>query len=141
MTSLPPEYRDLDAWPFGDGPELADELLALVLEGKKTATCCGLWQYEAEKWPLPKPGTRWVVLDGRRTPRCVVETTEATVKPFNKVDAAFAYDEGEDDRTYESWRRAHEGYFTRQGKFSPDMMVVCERFKLIEIFATESALS
>ena len=30
--------EDLVCEPFGDGPELADELLGLILEGKKTAT-------------------------------------------------------------------------------------------------------
>jgi len=30
---------DLDSFAFGDTPELANELLALVLAGKKTATC------------------------------------------------------------------------------------------------------
>ena len=138
MVTIPPEYRNLARYPFGDGPELADELLALVLEGKKTATCCGLWQYEAEKWPLPQVGGRWIVLDGKGNPRCVVETTGVEIKRFDNVDEKFAYDEGEDDRTYASWRRAHENYFTRQGKLSPDMMVVCERFKLIAVFAGEA---
>jgi uncharacterized protein YhfF len=32
-------WSKLDQFPFGDGPELADELLALILAGKKTATC------------------------------------------------------------------------------------------------------
>ena len=30
---------DLPRWSFGDSPELADALLALVREGRKTATC------------------------------------------------------------------------------------------------------
>jgi uncharacterized protein YhfF len=139
--TVPPEYKGLSAYPFGDGPQLSDELLALVLEGKKTATCGALWQYAAEKWPLPEVGGRWIVLDGRGKPRCVVETTESSVKRFDEVDEKFAYDEGEDDRTYASWRHAHENYFTRQGKFSPDMLVVCERFKLIATFAAQEAVS
>jgi uncharacterized protein YhfF len=32
-------WRELEAFSFGDNPTLADELLALVLEGKKQATC------------------------------------------------------------------------------------------------------
>ena len=34
------------AWAFGDSPALADELLALVLDGKKTATASAIWSYE-----------------------------------------------------------------------------------------------
>jgi uncharacterized protein YhfF len=32
-------WRSLAQFSFGDGPELADELAALVLAGKKSATC------------------------------------------------------------------------------------------------------
>jgi hypothetical protein len=30
------------------------------------------------------------------------------------------------------WRTAHQSYFERQGAFSPDMLLYCERFRLIE---------
>lgn len=40
------------AEPFGDNPVLADELGALVVEGKKTATCSALWEWEAEGNPV-----------------------------------------------------------------------------------------
>ena len=42
MTQLPEPYRDAVTFAFGDSPELADELLALVLAGRKTATCAAL---------------------------------------------------------------------------------------------------
>ena len=42
MTDVPAAYRDAPRWPFGDSPELADELLALVLAGGKRATCSSL---------------------------------------------------------------------------------------------------
>lgn len=35
------------AWSFGATPEEADRLLALVLEGRKTATASALWEYGA----------------------------------------------------------------------------------------------
>ena len=53
---------------------------------------------------------------------------------YNEVDAAFAYEEGEGDRSLAYWREAHRKYFGRQGKFSEDMMLMCERFRLVEIF-------
>src|SRR6476469_7683858 len=34
-----PLMAELESFSFGDSPELADELLELVLTGKKTATC------------------------------------------------------------------------------------------------------
>jgi uncharacterized protein YhfF len=122
-------WSELDRFPFGDGPELADELLALILDGKKTATC---WSAtEGEKGT--QVGKRWVVLDGTGAPRAVLETVELTQRRFSEVDADFASDEGEDDRTLASWRVAHETYFTRSGCFAPDMMLYCERFRLLEI--------
>lgn len=123
------------AWRFGDSPELADELLALVLEGRKTATCDAVWRFESDAEAIPKPGDLSIILDGAGTPRCVIETTEIRVMPLNEVDAQFAYDEGEGDRSREYWYAAHEAYFSRTlpdigREFSPEMPVVLERFKL-----------
>ena len=62
--------------------------------GVKTATC------STEDEPnTSTPGERWIVLDGRGEPRCVIETTEVTYRRFGEVDAAFAYEEGEGDRS------------------------------------------
>ncbi len=38
-SAVPEKYRSLRSFAFGDSPELADELLELVLQGVKTATC------------------------------------------------------------------------------------------------------
>lgn len=140
MSDVPAKYKDLPRWAFGDSPHLADELLALVIEGKKTATCCSLKQYQDEKIPMPKPGDRAVILDGAQRPRCVLETVELEVKPFDHIDERFARDEGEGDLSYTYWRSAHVNYFTRQGVFSPDMLTVCERFRLVEVFETEETV-
>jgi uncharacterized protein YhfF len=128
VPNLPEVYRSLRSFAFGDSPDLADELLELVLKGLKTATC------STEDEPnLSKPGERWIVLDGRGTPRCVIESTEITFRRYGEVDAAFAHDEGEGDRSLAYWRDAHRRYFGRLGRFSEDMMLMCERFRLVEI--------
>ena len=44
----------------------------------------------------------------------VVRTTQVDVVEFADVDAAFAWDEGEGDRSLSSWRDAHMRYFGRQ---------------------------
>jgi uncharacterized protein YhfF len=41
--------------------------------------------------------------------------------------------EGEGDESLQDWRDGHQDYFTRNGGFSPDMLLWCERFRLIEI--------
>jgi uncharacterized protein YhfF len=127
---VPAAYRGLRSFAFGDNPALADELLELVLRGAKTATC------STEDEPnISKPGERWIVLDGRGDPRCVIETVEVTFRRYSEVDAKFAFDEGEGDRSLAHWRQAHRRYFERLGKFREDMILMCERFRLVEIFA------
>ena len=121
---------------YGDSPELMDELIQLVLIGKKTATCGSLWEWEAEDKPLPTAGDVWVELDGSRNPVCITETVEVTIRKYNEVDADFAREEGEGDLSLKYWREAHRNYFSRVlrkiGKeFSEDMPLVCERFQLI----------
>ncbi|SDH78234.1 Uncharacterized protein YhfF [Bradyrhizobium sp. Rc2d] len=126
---IPERYRNLRTFAFGDSPALADELIELVIKGIKTATC------STEDEPnTSTPGERWVVLDGRGEARCVIESIDVTYRRFNEVDAAFAYDEGEGDRSLAYWRRAHQAYFGRLGRYSDDMMLMCERFRLVEVF-------
>jgi uncharacterized protein YhfF len=121
---------------YGDSPELMDELIQLVLIGKKTATCGSLWEWEAEGKPLPKVGDVWIELDGKGNPVCITETTEVTIRKYNEVDADFARAEGEGDLSLNYWRQAHRNYFSRVlvklGKeFSEDMPLICEQFRLI----------
>jgi uncharacterized protein YhfF len=130
LSGVPEQHRGLRSFAFGDGPELADQLLELVLKGVKTATC------STEDEPnTSTPGERWIVLDGSGEARCVIETTELTYRRYGEVDAAFAHDEGEGDRSLAYWRQAHRNYFGRLGRFSEDMILMCERFRLVEIFA------
>jgi uncharacterized protein YhfF len=128
VSAVPLEYRDLPRFAFGDGPALADELVDLVVAGRKTATCM-----TPDNPDRPQVGQRWIVLDGRGDAACVIETVELTERRFEEVDEAFARDEGEGDRTLETWRRNHRIYFGRLGKFEEGMTLVCERFRLVEV--------
>jgi len=140
LASLPADspYRSKSyvAESWGDGPEMADELGALIVLGIKTATCSAVRAWEAEGNPIPKDGYITVALDGRGEPLCIVETYEITIRKYNEVDADFARAEGEGDLSLEYWREAHKRYFSRTlakiGKeFSEDMPLVCERFRVI----------
>ena len=123
------------AWAFGATPEQADELIALVLDGTKTATSSALWDYEAEGEELPTEGTLGIVVDGQGTPRALVVTTRVRTVPFDEVDAAHAHAEGEGDRSLEYWRRVHEQFFTDHAShergFAPDMPVVLEELRVL----------
>ena len=71
-----------------------------------------------------------VALDGKNRPRVVLKTIELTRRQFEQVDEAFAYDEGEGDRSLTYWREAHKRYFARLGLFELQMMLWCERFRV-----------
>lgn len=121
---------------FGDSPQMADDLLVPILQGIKTATCSSLWEWEHENEAPLVPGTIAAIIDGSGNARCIIETHEVIPTPYNEVDAQFAYDEGEGDRTLEYWRIAHWEFFSRTlpriGKQPTQTMpLLCERFRVI----------
>lgn len=123
-------------WHFGNNPELADRLCALVLEGTKTGTAALVWEAEADRDTAPVADGYSVVTDFAGAPRCVIRTTEIRVLEFDEVDAGFAFDEGEGDRSLDHWRQVHWDYFTKRcvelGKIADlKMPVICERFELL----------
>ena len=123
------------AWSFGATPEQADELLALVLDGTKTATAGALWEYQAEGEDVPQPGSLSILLDGSGHPHALIEITDVRVVPFDEVDEEHARLEGEGDLSLEHWREVHERFFTETATgdhgFTHDMPVVLERFQVV----------
>lgn len=121
---------------FGDSAPLADALLALVLHGPKRATAALSIEYAEEGQQLPRIGGHWIACDGSGAPRAILRTTELRLGGFDSVDEAFAWDEGEDDRSLESWRREHRRYWERTraaagSAFDPADEIVFERFSVV----------
>lgn len=135
-ASLPPD-TPYQAWFFGDSPALAHELAELVLHGPKRATA-GLSEFN-DAMPEVKPvaGGYSVITEFDGTPRGVIRTTHFEQRRFAEVDAAFAWDEGEGDRTLADWQAGHRRFFTRElaahgGRaFDESMRVDLERFELL----------
>jgi len=128
--------RFVSAWSFGDDPKLADELLELVLTGKKTGTATLVIELEKEGDKMPQVGDHNIILDGKGKPAAIIQTTSVEIKPFNEVEETYAHSEGEDDRTLESWKREHWKYWTRKGQklgftMKEDLPVICENFELV----------
>lgn len=128
--------RFYEVFRIGNSPEGADEGAALIKQGLKTATSSLLWAYEATNKPLPEVGSLSIVTDSRGDPVCVIETLAVDVKVFADVDATFAYDYGEWDRTLETWRARCWGFNAPRchalGKVpTPEMPLVCERFAVV----------
>ena len=132
--SVPAELPEVG--PFGDTPALADQLLGLVLDGRKRATSTLLAEFAAEGQDVVRVGDHWIVTDAAGAPRAILRTTETRIGPFLSVDDAFAFDEGEDDRSRESWIREHRRYWTRRCAhlgipWTEDAEILFERFEVV----------
>ncbi len=75
----PTAYR-AESW--GDNPQLDDELAALIVAGKKTATCSALWEWEVEGEPIPQVGLKTILLSSAGEPLAALETTEVTIRAY-----------------------------------------------------------
>ena len=119
----------------GEAP-LADELLELILSGRKRATAGLLRDHEVKGEALPVVGEHVVVLDSKGAPRAIWRTTELRIGPFVSVDDAFAWDEGEGDRSRADWLEGHRWWFGRQADregfaFADDTPTIFERFEVV----------
>lgn len=129
-------YPGAETFRFADGVdrEVGDWLLRLVRAGKKTGTCQAKSVYDSGEAAWPKVGRLDIALEWDGTPALVIETISLDECAFRDVGEEFALSEGENE-TLEGWRRDHQGWFERTCGFSPDMILVCERFRVIEDFA------
>jgi uncharacterized protein YhfF len=67
---------------------------------------------------------------------CIIETVSVEEKKFNEVDDAFAFTEGEGDRSLRHWKEVHWRFFSKECELiqrapSEDMPVICEIFKVV----------
>jgi uncharacterized protein YhfF len=127
---------DYDVVMFGDGPPLADALLALVLAGRKRATAMLERDVTVKGESAPRIGGHAVVVDGQGRPRAVFRTVDVRHGPLDSVDDAFAWDEGEGDRTRADWLDGHRRHFARQAAregfgMHDGIAVIFERFTLV----------
>jgi uncharacterized protein YhfF len=121
---------------FGDNANLADELATQVVTGVKRAATSLLRDFTELGKPMPKPGNYSVVIDGKNSPRCIVQILQVDIRSLRDVDEGFARDEGGGDGSLEWWRLAHVRYFKRQGAregFAVDdgTEVILERFEVV----------
>ena len=85
---------------------------------------------------MPQPGDFVIMRNGVGRPRFICRTTEVSIKPLSEVDEAFAWDEGEGNRTRDWWLDAHRRYFARQAtregfEMDDEILAVFERFEVV----------
>lgn len=105
-----PKVPNVEASIAGND-EIADQLLDLYLTGKKTAGSGLVKDYELSGDELPKVGNHWILLDSKKSPRCIVKTVRVEFYQFDQVPREVAIAEGEGDLSLEYWRNAHINFF------------------------------
>ena len=124
------------AWAFGRTPEMADELLALVLSGEKTGTSGLERSYELENEKRPEVGDYSILLDGRGNAQAVIQTKVVDLLPYNRITELHGYFEGEGERNLAYWRSVHRPFFEAEleeagESFSEQLKVVYELFEVV----------
>ena len=130
-----PEEAPL-AYHFCDNQADAETCANLVVKGQKQATAASLAELDLAGYQVAQPGEYAVVTDFDGVARAVIRTTTVEIRRLGEVDAQFAWDEGEGDRSLEWWREAHLAYYRRVLADSPvpvddDLMIACERFETL----------
>jgi uncharacterized protein YhfF len=82
---------------------------------------------------MPVVGRQDVALNWDGTPALLIETVEVTIRRFCDVDADFALAEGENE-SLDGWQADHRAFFARNGGWTANMDLVCERFRLVHDF-------
>lgn len=133
--NLPKETTYEASFYFGAGEEMAEELLDLVLQGKKRATTGALPAYEIEGEKVPEVGDYIILTTFDGTPRCVARDVAVTIKPFKEMTFDIVKREGEDE-CLETWQESHRKFFGMDAEalgytFNDDTLVVFEDFEVV----------
>jgi len=120
---------------FGFDPDM---LATLVIKGRETATSSAYVLYELEDEQIPTVDSYSIILNSKDEPVAIIKYIDVQILPMNKVPIEHAIDEGEGDLSYKCWWNDHKAAFTMDLEeygmnFSEDMLVVCERFELVDI--------
>lgn len=117
----------IERWTFGINN---DELVELVISGKKTATTS---LYSGYSGNLPKIGDKSIITYSNGEDACLIENTNVIVTEFKNITEELSYLEGEGVRSLKYYRKVHEDYFkTKDKNFNDNTLVVFEIFRVIK---------
>lgn len=114
---------------------VGNELLSLVLTGKKTAFFSTFASFSIDEQILPVSGELYLILDKNEKPCCVIELESVQIVPYNEVTWEMAKLEGE-DANLASWKEKHDEYLTEEASilgfnFTPDIKLVFQKFRVV----------
>lgn len=127
------KYPGSVSYKNGDSAELNAEILALVLSGVKTVSCDAVAGFEQRGEEKPAPGRIDIALDWGGVPVAAVKTVAVDLIPFDEMSEDLVADQGE-FRDLAHWRLGYETYLARAGVFDPQVVMLVERFEVVEVF-------
>ena len=118
------DNNKLERWTFGIN---ANQLVELVLEGKKTATT---YLYEDdEKY---KENDISILTDINGNDVCLIQTKKIIITTFKNITWDLAVLEGENN-SLDDWRKEHYNFFKKiNSSFNKDTKVAFEIFEMID---------
>ena len=124
------EVIKIKKWSFGVDN---DELLELVLDGKKVATSC-LY----ENCELPVIGEESIIEFSNEKEACIVKTVDYKIMKFNEMTEELAKLEGEGDLSLDYWRKVHLKFFKSiKPEFSEEDKIIFEIFQITKNLVEE----
>jgi uncharacterized protein YhfF len=127
-------YPGAGTYCFGENDADSKAQLALVRAGEKSLNCEALSAFGGDENALPQVGRCDIAANWDGTPALVTKTVFIEKRRFCDVGWELAMREGIGNSLAE-WRAFREEYFTRNGGFDPEMMLVFERFEVIDDMA------
>lgn len=97
---------------FAGNPAITDDLVQLVIKGKKIAGSSLVRDFQTVGDPLPKVGNFWIALDKNEEPKCILKTVRIEINKFKNITDEIAKAEGEGDCTVKYWKQVHQDIYT-----------------------------
>jgi uncharacterized protein YhfF len=111
-----PVVNGLRGIELGTKGEFREELIELILSGKKRATAGTLeWDYRAQDEPIENVGEKLAVIDSDGNHVATIQASKVEIVRFSDVPDEFALAEGEGDLTGADFRESHLRYWTKSG--------------------------
>ncbi len=108
-------------------------LLRLVMSGRMTMRCDAVDNYTKRTEKLPSEGDLGIALFNHGLPALVIRTVSVSMIPFDEVTDDMIPEQGE-YQNLEEWRSSKEEMLKNAELFEPKVMMLMERFELVEVF-------
>lgn len=121
---------------YAGTPEITDGLLALYLNGKKTAGSSPVEDFLVTGDRMPQVGDYWIFLNSKGEPSLILKTEKTVLNKFENIPAEIAIAEGEGDLSVAYWKKVHgelyAPYLEKWGvKDIGELTILTEYFKIV----------